>query len=290
MENALSRRNALQFLSASAAAPLVVQPLFALGATNETARERASLSLPVSDAFPSHPPELIRETVTVAHFDLRRLREIVDSRPSLAKAAWDWGFGDWEDALGAASHMGNRAIAEYLLAKGARPSLFSAAMLGNLDAVKAFIAAQPGAQAIRGPHSISLLAHARVGGEAARPVYDYLQSLAGSDTDAPAALADTDAARLTGTYTFGIGITQQIVIDSDVKVYSSSKMYAHAPQLNFTRKGAMPRPLFHLGELAFYPAGATAARVQFAADAQGMLMAVTDGDFTMTARRAPDAK
>src|SRR5437899_13041706 len=79
-----------------------------------------------ADVFPAHPPELVREMVTVAHFNLPRVREIVEARPSLARAAWDWGFGDWETALGAASHVGNRAIAEYLIEKGARPSLFSA--------------------------------------------------------------------------------------------------------------------------------------------------------------------
>jgi hypothetical protein len=73
--------------------------------------------------------------------------------------------------------MGNRPIAEYLISKGARPSLFSAAMLGQLDLVKAFVAAQPGVQRIRGPHSISLLAHTKAGGEAARPVLAFLQSL-----------------------------------------------------------------------------------------------------------------
>jgi hypothetical protein len=34
-------------------------------------------------------------------------------------------------------------------------------MLGQLDVVKALIQAQPGAQRIPGPHSISLLAHAK---------------------------------------------------------------------------------------------------------------------------------
>ena len=79
----------------------------------------------ILNAFPLHPPELVRETVTVAHFDVKRVKELVDARPALARAAVDWGFGDWEDALGAASHMGNREIAEYLLSKGARPSIFS---------------------------------------------------------------------------------------------------------------------------------------------------------------------
>src|SRR5881227_2775114 len=128
------------------------------------------------DVFPAHPPELVREMVTVAHFNLSRVREIVEARPSLARAAWDWGFGDWETALGAASHVGNRPIAEYLIEKGARPSLFSATMLGQLDVVKAFIAAQPGVQRIPGPHSIGLLAHAKNGGAPAQAVYAFLES------------------------------------------------------------------------------------------------------------------
>src|ERR1041385_9238186 len=95
--------------------------------------------------FPAHPPELVREMVIVAHFDLQRVRDLVEARPALARAAIDWGFGDWEDALGAASHVGNRAIAEYLIANGARPTLYSATMLGQLETVKAFLAAHPGA-------------------------------------------------------------------------------------------------------------------------------------------------
>ncbi|MBV9438137.1 MAG: ankyrin repeat domain-containing protein, partial [Acidobacteria bacterium] len=115
--------------------------------------------------------------VLVSHFNLKRVKELVSARPSLAKAAWDWGFGDWETALGAASHMGNRQIAEYLLTNGAHPSIFSAAMLGHLDAVKGFVAAQPGIQRTIGPHSISLLEHAKAGGVTAKGVYEYLASL-----------------------------------------------------------------------------------------------------------------
>src|SRR5205814_8647099 len=126
-------------------------------------------------------------------------------------AAWDWGFGDWETALGAASHMGNRPIAEYLISKGARPSLFSATMLGQLDVVKAFIAAQPGVQRIRGPHSISLLAHARMGGAAARGVYERLQSLSEADQDDVAKPLGADqTALLAGTYVFGVSTTEPV--------------------------------------------------------------------------------
>src|SRR5205085_12325831 len=135
-----------------------------------------------------------KEMVTVSHFNLARVRELVDARPSIARAAWDWGFGDWETALGAASHVGNRPIAEYLIQKGARPSLFSATMLGQLDVVKAFVAAQPGVQRIRGPHGIPLLAHARAGGDAARTTVDYLKSLGDAGGTADAELPDAERA------------------------------------------------------------------------------------------------
>lgn len=239
----------------------------------------------VSDLFPSHPPELVREMVTVAHYDLKRVKELVEARPSLARAAWDWGFGDWEDALGAASHMGNRTMAEYLISKGARPSIFSAAMLGELETVKGFVAAQPGVQAIRGPHSISLLAHARMGGEAARAVFEFLQTLPDSDSETPIALPENETNTLVGTYVFGVGINQQVAVDADLKMYAGSKMYTHAPQLNWARKGTMPRPLFHLGDHTFFPAGAPAARIRFTQDAEGVLMGVKDGDLMLEARR-----
>src|SRR5690348_4476282 len=239
----------------------------------------------VSDAFPSHPPELVREVVTVAHFDLKRVKELVEERPSVARAAWDWGFGDWEDALGAASHMGNRPMAEYLISKGARPSIFSAAMLGQLEIVKGFVAARPGTEAIRGPHSISLLAHARVGGEAASPVFDFLQSLPNSDSEAPVALSEEETKTLLGTYVFGSGPSEQIVVDANLKMYAGSKMYTYSPQLNWTRKETMARPLFHLGDHAFCPAGAPSARIRFTQENNGVLMTVTDADFMLTARR-----
>jgi hypothetical protein len=239
----------------------------------------------VSDLFPAHPPEQVREIVTVAHFDLKRVIALVESRPSLARAAWDWGFGDWETPLAAASHMGNRPIAEYLLSQGAPPSLFSAAMLGQLDAVKTFVTAEPGVQRIRGPHSISLLAHARMGGEAARPVLNFLQSLGDADTDPPVALTEDETAALVGTYVFGVGVTQQVDLTADLKMYVNSKMYTYPPQLNWTRKGTMPRPLFHLGKRTFYPAGAPSVRIHFTEQTDGMLMNISDGELVFSAVR-----
>src|SRR5205823_14164123 len=129
---------------------------------------------PTSDLYPAQPPELVKEMVTVSHFNLARVRELVDARPSIARAAWDWGYGDWETALGAASHVGNRPIAELLLENGAPPTIFSAVMLGQLDIVKTFMAASPGLQRLRGPHGLTMMVHARMGGAPAAAVMKYL--------------------------------------------------------------------------------------------------------------------
>jgi hypothetical protein len=227
----------------------------------------------IADLFPTQPPELAREFVTVAHFDLKRVKELAEARPSLARAAWDWGFGDWEDALGAASHMGNRPIAEYLISKGARPSLFSAAMMGQLDVVKAFAATQPGVQRIRGPHSISLLAHAEAGGEPARQVLEFLQSLgdAGAEPAVPLSAGDIDAVK--GTYVFGHATNEQI----EVTVDDGQALWARA--------GMMGRPLFHIGNRVFYPWGAPAVRIHFAEENGTVAMTIDDPDVVLFVAR-----
>jgi len=274
-----SRRSLLKF--ASVVFPVsAMNPLRLVGfgsAKGENSNDAAG-NLPMPDIFPAQPPELAREMVLVSHSNLARVRELVEARPSLARASWDWGFGDWESALGAASHVGNRPIAEYLISKGARPSLFSATMLGQLDVVKAFITAQPGVQRIRGPHSISLLAHARNGGEAARPVFEYLQSLKDADADPPIPLAEADIPRLTGTYVFGPVTNQQIDVTADKGL------------LTWTRKGTTGRGLVHLGDRAFHPAGAAAVRIRFVDDPSGMVMTIHDPDLVLTARRKQEQK
>jgi hypothetical protein len=197
----------------------------------------------------------------------------VEAHPSLAKAAWDWGFGDWETALGAASHVGNREIAEYLISKGARPSIFSAAMLGQIEVVKAFVAAQSGVQRILGPHSIPLLSHAKVGGPAAAEVYRYLDSLGDAGGAAPAPVSETDVSRLSGTYVFGEGP------DENIEVGLSGKAFC------FTRRGATARPLNRVSGDEFRPAGAEAVRIRFTEDGDGMVLHVYDPGIVLTARR-----
>ena len=118
----------------------------------------------------------VQEFVGNAHGDLDAVRAALEADSTLANAAWDWGGGDWETALGAASHMGRRDIAELLLASGARLDVFAAAMLGNVEIVRAVLAAQPDARDTNGPHGIPLREHAVAGGAQAQPVLELLDA------------------------------------------------------------------------------------------------------------------
>jgi hypothetical protein len=121
---------------------------------------------------------LIQDFVIFAHSELDMVKLLLDKNPALLNTTVDWGGGDWESALGGASHMGRRDIAEFLLERGARMDLFCAAMLGNLDVVKGMLAAQPKLIDSKGPHGIPLLAHAKAGGKQAEAVLTFLEERA----------------------------------------------------------------------------------------------------------------
>jgi len=120
---------------------------------------------------------LVQDFVIFAHEDLEMVNKLLQKEPALVLATINWGAGDWESGLGAASHMGRRDIALVLLEKGARIDIFCAAMLGMLDVVKAFLTLQPKLIDAKGPHGFSLHFHAQVGGKASEKVLDYLQSV-----------------------------------------------------------------------------------------------------------------
>ena len=126
---------------------------------------------------PALESKLVQEFVGKAHADLDRTKELLAQEPGLVNATWDWGGGDFETALGAASHMGRKDIANFLLEHGARLDIFAAAMLGKLDIVKAALTAYPNALKTPGPHGIPLIVHAQQGGDDAKAVLKYLGSL-----------------------------------------------------------------------------------------------------------------
>lgn len=229
----------------------------------------------VADWFPRQDPALAAEVVGVSHRDIVRVRELVERQPNLAKAAIDWGFGDWESALGAASHTGRREIAEFLIAHGAQPTLFSAAMLGQLAVVRAWIETAPGIQKTPGPHAITLLAHARAGGPDAAPVVAYLQQVGDADLR-PATTSLTPAERdaVVGRYAFGAGARDVLVVE------------VRNDQLGIERPGASRQLLFHTGGLVFFPSGVPSVRIAFErAAGPAVRLTVADPDVLVTARR-----
>ena len=232
--------------------------LAALGLTSVVARPaRAATISPDAGAdpdFPAQSAQLVREMVGASHGNEARVRELLKQAPRLANASWDWGFGDWETALGAASHVGNRSIASLLIDHGARPDLFTLAMLGHLDALRAAIEAAPGIERTKGPHGITLMRHARAGGEQAATVVEYLASLPGSDLPYESIPLDESARdRYLGNYRYGPGDTEIIEIRYQQK----------QAVLSLSRAGDSWRGLTHLGDHTFHPVGAPEVRVRF---------------------------
>ena len=103
------------------------------------------------------PPEI----VLMAHGNLARVKEILAEEPSLLNLMYE----PWQETpLGAASHVGNRPIAEFLLGQGAPMTICTAAMLGQVDTVRGFIDADPSQANAKGAHGISLLFHSAMSG------------------------------------------------------------------------------------------------------------------------------
>ncbi|WP_027892105.1 ankyrin repeat domain-containing protein [Calidithermus chliarophilus] len=119
-------------------------------------------------------PELVREFVIAGHGDLEKVRRMLAEVPELLNRAHVWQEGDTETALQGAAHVGNAAIAEYLLGQGAPLDICTAAMLGRLEAVRAMLEADPSLARGHGAHRIPLLPHAAHSGnvELARLLYE----------------------------------------------------------------------------------------------------------------------
>ena len=200
--------------------------------------------------------KLVAEVVGAAHFDEKRVKELVTTYPELVNACWDWGFGDWETPLGAAAHTGQREIAEFLLAHGARIDIFAAAMLGHTEVVKAFVAAQPGIQRSLGPHGLSLLAHARAREKPATDTVAYLEKLGDADGGLkPVALETKVKQKYLGTFAAdALGLTfvcrlnraERLVVDVQTSENQSNGRLIHS-----------------LGSDEFFPAGVPSVRIRF---------------------------
>ena len=172
---AVTRKHFLRYGLLATAAALGGARLFAQAAAS-SASPGASPVVP--DRGPPIESGLVKQFVIAGHGNLDKVKEMLAAQPALINATWDWGGGDFETALGGASHMGRADIARYLLENNARMDLFAAAMLGRLDIIKAAAAAFPNIVRVPGPHKIPLIAHAEKGGADAAAVVEFLKTLA----------------------------------------------------------------------------------------------------------------
>src|ERR1700719_2922211 len=180
MNPTVSRKKFLLGSSVAAVGVLLGRGLFAQPGVSSPAPSASPDPKNVPD-FPEHDPQIdrakVKRFVIAGHFNLEAVKEMLGADPTLINGAIDWGNGDFETALGGASHMGRRDIAEFLLGHNARLDIFAATMLGKLDIVKAAVAAFPNIVRVLGPHKIPLIAHAEKGGPAAVAVRDFLRPL-----------------------------------------------------------------------------------------------------------------
>ncbi|MGH9346276.1 MAG: penicillin acylase family protein [Vicinamibacterales bacterium] len=127
------------------------------GPTPTTRKGFMTMSHAIPDAA------VIEEFVTACHGKLELAKSLLDAYPSLldARSKVD------ESGLEAAAHMGQRAIAELLLERGAPLDLCTAAMLGRQADVRKMLASMPDASAAAGAHGIPVMAYAAISGDLA---------------------------------------------------------------------------------------------------------------------------
>jgi len=213
--------------------------------------------------YPAINDNMVSGIVGAAHGNIDKVKEILGKRPELAGAAWDWGFGDFETALGAASHVGRRDIAELLMSNGARPDIFTFTMLGMLRSVQEIIETVPGIQTHTGPHGITLLQHAknRLGDKNisaadsanVNKVISYLQGLGNADMKPKnLEITEEDKKKYLGEYRFGDGETELFVVDVHRLGF-----------LQVGRKGLSGRKLNKVDNHTFSPAGAASVKIIF---------------------------
>jgi len=240
----------------------------------------------IPEHFPNIDPEIIAEVVGKSHFDLKRVKELVDARPELSRSVWEWRFGDFESAIGAASHVGRRDIALYLISKGARPTIFTFAMLGAFEVIKSVVESTPGIQKSTGPHGISFLDHAYAGERmtdemTAREVenlkltIDYLETLGDAAGDTYLEVTPDEQKRYLGDYLYGKDSKKGFTIQLNMR-----KMLSLGPIDGFG--GA----LYKIGENNFTYNGAPSVHISF--DVQNDLvksLTLSEPGLTLVARK-----
>lgn len=136
-------------------------------------------SVLISNPFDGPEPlksEIVKEFVGAGHNNLDKVKNMLADYPNLIYSRYDWGNGDFEEAIEGAGHVGDADIAAYLIENGARVNLFVLTMLGHSDLVKPVLEHYPALLNAKGAHGFTLLHHAERGGDKSKDLYDYLLS------------------------------------------------------------------------------------------------------------------
>lgn len=174
--------------------------------------------------------KLIGKFVAKSHGDIETIKELLKSEPNLIHASWDWGGGDFETGLNAASHVGRRDIAEFLLERGARLDVPAAVMLGMTEVVREMMKVQPKLHQVGGAHDIPLLSHAILGKEPADDIVEMLIS-AGADVNASSRIGMTP---LMAAASIGRGEHVEMLLTKGAKIQSQDSRGRTA--LDFAKK------------------------------------------------------
>lgn len=253
MKFSFSRRDLMQSVPAIGLATGI---LTGVSTSTVCAETLATSSMSLWTGYPKQDQKLVAEVVGSSHFNEQRVKELVKAYPELVNAWWDWGFGDWESPLGAASHVGQRGIAEYLLGQGARIDIFAAAMLGLTDVVKAFVKLQPGIQRTLGPHGITLLAHAKAGGKQAADTVAYLETLGDAGQGLKVVtLEEGHKQRYLGEF-----VSKQPDVKAVCKLNNTKRLVV---DFRAGESESTGRLIHYLGDDAFFPAGVPSVRIRF---------------------------
>jgi hypothetical protein len=269
MKTNLPRRT---FIGASSASIL----LPAFGVANSVNRRQDGSATDLHDSFPQTSRDQAKAIVSASHFRFDEVKRLVKENRALAKASWDWGFGDWETAIGAASHTGQRKIVEFLIENGARPTVFSFAALDKVDSLRAICVDIPGIQGTLGPHGINLMIHAKKA--KSKKVIEYLNDLGGADVSQPGrAISGSEAKPYLGAYQFGSGNADRF----EVAMGKSIK------NIGIRKQGGTLRYLSMFEPHVFSIYGAENVTIRFDIDSGGIAgsLSVEHGSFKLSARR-----
>lgn len=133
-----------------------------------------SLAKQSADSEP-YKLETVKAFVGAGHGKLDVVKQMLEEYPNLLYSRYDWGNGDFEEAIEGAGHVGNKEIAQYLIEKGARPNIYVLTMLGETAIVKSIVEKYPTLLNGRGPHGLSLLHHAKAGGDPSKELYSWFE-------------------------------------------------------------------------------------------------------------------